>query len=286
MADVPPTGDRPEPSAPESDAALPSPDSMGVSEPPATEAAASSPEPPPAAPAPPVQPPASGWQTAPSDETEVPGAPGHFFAATVTRVAALLIDSIAVGIVAFAVGFVLSLAAAVVSPDSFDSGTLDETSSAADVMLGILLSLAGLAASYLYFVLLWRSAAKATIGQRAFRMQVGNAFDGATLTWSQATIRWLALFGLGILAAIPVLAGLGGLAILVWMIVLLATTATSPTKQGLHDRWAGSAVVATGSQNTTLAWGCLLAYVIGIALLFVVAFAAVVAFLAAYGGFE
>jgi hypothetical protein len=30
---------------------------------------------------------------------------------------------------------------------------------------------------------------------------------------------------------------------LVWAVILLVTTAASPTKQGLHDRFAGSAIV-------------------------------------------
>ena len=138
--------------------------------------------------------------------------------------------------------------------------------------------LAGLAVSFLYFGLLWRSAGKATVGQRLFRMQVGNAFDGAILTWEQVAIRWVVLFGFGILALLPVIGGLGGLVGFVWAIVLLVTTTTSLTKQGLHDRWAESAVVATGPQNTTLAWGCLIAYVVAVAVVIVLAFAVLVAF--------
>ncbi len=84
------------------------------------------------------------------------------------------------------------------------------------------------------------------------------------MTARQITIRWLTLFGLGILSVVPLLAGLGGLAAFIWDIVLLVTTASSATKQGIQDRWAGSAVVATGPQNTGLAWGCLIAYVVGI----------------------
>jgi hypothetical protein len=38
-------------------------------------------------------------------------------------------------------------------------------------------------------------------------------------------------------------AGFSGTALLLWSIVLLVTTAVSPTKQGLHDRFANSAIV-------------------------------------------
>jgi uncharacterized RDD family membrane protein YckC len=78
-------------------------------------------------------------------------------------------------------------------------------------------------------------------------MQVGNAADGATLTMEQAVKRWLALGGIFALAQLlQPLAALGilvGLAGIVWAIVLLVTTAQSPTKQGLHDQFAGSVVV-------------------------------------------
>src|SRR4029078_10799022 len=74
--------------------------------------------------------------------------------------------------------------------------------------------------------------------------QVGNAFDGRPLTMDQAIRRWL---GLGdvitLLGVLPAAAGLGRLLLFVWAIVLLITTATSPTKQGLHDKLANSAVV-------------------------------------------
>jgi uncharacterized RDD family membrane protein YckC len=59
--------------------------------------------------------------------------------------------------------------------------------------------------------------------------------------------RWLALGApFGIAQALNPLPGLGiliGLAAFVWFIALLVTTAQSPTKQGLHDRYAGTVVV-------------------------------------------
>jgi uncharacterized RDD family membrane protein YckC len=78
-------------------------------------------------------------------------------------------------------------------------------------------------------------------------MQVGNAADGATLTMEQAVKRWLAVGGVFSLAQflnpLPLLGLLVGLASLIWVIALLVTTAQSPTKQGLHDQFAGSVVV-------------------------------------------
>ena len=100
------------------------------------------------------------------------------------------------------------------------------------------------AISALYFIGSWSGGRRATPGQRLLSIQVGNAFDGRPLTMDQAIRRWL---GLGevvtLLGALPALAGLGNLVLFVWSVVLLITTATSPTKQGLHDRLANSAVV-------------------------------------------
>jgi len=42
---------------------------------------------------------------------------------------------------------------------------------------------------------------------------------------------------------VPAMVGLVFIAVIVWWIALLVTTATSPTKQGLHDRLANSLVV-------------------------------------------
>jgi len=264
MTDMQPGGDRPGPTAP----GLP-PTPTAVPEPPPAAPTGPAAAPPSApGPVPMAPPPQPAWQPPPASPRQpgVPGAPGYYFAATVTRVAALLLDSILVGIVGGVIGGIVGGVAGAAA-----SGT----SSTSIRLVG---GLTGLVVSFLYFGLLWRSSGKATVGQRLFRMQVGNAFDGAILTWQQVAIRWIVLFGFGILAALPVIGALGGLAGLVWAIVLLVTTATSLTKQGLHDRWADSAVVATGPQNTALAWGCLIAYVVVAAVLVILAFAVLVAF--------
>ena len=258
------------PFAPDAAQAPPSEAASIAAAPVVAAAAAATPPPAPVAPAPAAaQPPAQpAWNApppAPPRTAEVPGAPGRYFAITVTRVAALLVDTILLAILA---GIVIGILSALV-PGQF---MLDPEATTPTFGPGFAIAgLGGLVISYLYFFLSWRSGGKATPGQRVFKMQVGNAFDGAALTPRQITIRWLALFGLSILSVLPILAGLGGLLAFIWDIVLLVTTASSLTKQGLHDRWAGSAVVATGPQNTTLAWGCLIAYVVGILLLIAVA---------------
>ncbi|OGO57736.1 MAG: hypothetical protein A2V85_18445 [Chloroflexi bacterium RBG_16_72_14] len=103
---------------------------------------------------------------------------------------------------------------------------------------------------FLYFVGLWTSSSRATLGMRLMKLQIGNAFDGRTLTMTQAVTRWLAL-GLPFQATgfVPQLAAIAGLAGL-WTLVLLISTAVSPTRQGVHDRIANSAIVQPIAAST------------------------------------
>jgi uncharacterized RDD family membrane protein YckC len=109
-----------------------------------------------------------------------------------------------------------------------------------------------------YFVFLWSSGSRATLGMRIFRQQIGNAADGATLTLAQAFKRWLAMgYWVSLLGAIPLLGSITGLAQLVWWIVLLVTTGSSPTRQGSHDKFANTAIVQTGPAANPWVVGCL-----------------------------
>jgi uncharacterized RDD family membrane protein YckC len=180
----------------------------------------------------------------------VPGPAGLFYADVPNRIIAIIIDAIIVGIV----GLVLSLVVysvvgspttvtTVSDPNALLGVRFDTTTNWVSTIIGALL---GLALSAGYYIYTW-TAMRGTIGQKALGMQVGNAVDGATLTMEQAVKRWLALGGVFALAQfLNPLPGLGiliGLASLVWVIALLYTTASSPTKQGLHDRYASSVVV-------------------------------------------
>jgi hypothetical protein len=68
---------------------------------------------------------------------------------------------------------------------------------------------------------------------------------------------------------VPAFAGAASRVELLWVIVLMITTATSPTKQGFHDRFANSAVVRPIGASNTLATACLLIAVIVVVLLVV-----------------
>ena len=97
-----------------------------------------------------------------------------------------------------------------------------------------------------YFLWFWSGGRRATPGQRVFSIQVGNAFDGQPLSTSQALIRY---FAMGSWITLPVLLPFRGLALasfvalMVYLIALIASVVLSPTKQGFHDRLARSALV-------------------------------------------
>jgi uncharacterized RDD family membrane protein YckC len=146
----------------------------------------------------------------------------------------------------------------------------DMTAASATIEYGILAVVIG----GLYFVASWSGGRRATLGQRLFNIQVGNAFDGRPLSLEQAIRRWLGLGSfLNLFGFTPALALLSAGLLFLWNVALLITTATSPTKQGLHDRLANAAVVRPTNAGTGLAYGCLAVLVglIVIALLAIVA---------------
>ena len=187
--------------------------------------AAAPPEAPPQAP-PPGQPPVA-WQAAPPTPQgiPVPGSTGIFFASIWSRFAAWIVDSLVLFVFDIVVAAVIGIALAGVARTA-------------------LTAIAGVGISLAYFVPLWRGESRATLGMRAFAMQIGNAFDGARLTQNQALRRWAAMgYPLGLLSALTSTAGLGGLLILVLLIALFLTTLGSTTRQGWHDTFANTAVV-------------------------------------------
>lgn len=180
------------------------------------------------------------WQNeAPSAATRLLPA-GLDFSDTPSRVVAYFLDSIVIGVVN---SIPLTLTGA------FNVGYLtfpDRTAFVFAELIGFVLVFA-------YFVWFWSGGRRATPGQRVFGIQVANAFDGQPLSTKQAIKRWLGT-GLwtGIAVLLPFLAVgvativIGG----VWWLVVLISTIASPTKQGIHDRLAGSAVVRpAGASN-------------------------------------
>lgn len=220
----------------------------------------------PSPPAPLAEPrPATRWQ-APPPVVEVPGAPGLVFSDLPSRLVAYLVDIAIVGIAGAALVIALGLGEVVQTSTSRYVWVSGWTASIAFALLGAL-----------YFVFFWTGGRRATIGQRAFDIQVGNAFDGRPLTLDQALRRWLGYGSfLGLLGVVPSLRGFDALVQFVWILVLLASTARSPMKQGLHDRFARSALVRPADRASGGPAMTCLVIVVVIGILFLAAIAALI----------
>jgi uncharacterized RDD family membrane protein YckC len=211
------------------------------------------PAPPPQAPPPPSwqstpqppSPPAGGpstqqmpaWANAIMDRTPVAGPAGFYYADVPNRIIAYIIDYI----IYFIAYFILGAITLAILGDNVAGFSFQTTAS---VFVQQVLAFAAAGA---YFVYTWVYM-RGTVGMRLLGMQIGNERDGSTLTMNAAIIRFSLLFGPGFVAGLlyAVSLGLGfltSLVSLVWFIALLYTTAMSPTKQGLHDRYAHTMVV-------------------------------------------
>jgi len=184
--------------------------------------------------------PATAWETpAAAAPKPVPGAAGFVYADVPNRIIALIIDSILLAIITTIVNMVVY--GIVGQPMTFN-----ETGLGANMVALLVGTVVSLVLSAAYFVYSW-TRMRATPGQKALGMQVGNAADGKTLTQEQALRRWAVLFGpfaIGqVFIVAPTIGMLLGLASIGYAIYLLYTTSQSPTKQGFHDQFAGTVVV-------------------------------------------
>jgi uncharacterized RDD family membrane protein YckC len=171
---------------------------------------------------------------------EVRGTAGFVYADVPNRVIAFIIDIVVLVLIYIVVGIV-GVSIGLVSTDP--TNPFAERVGTGSLVLNLIL----IAIEGAYFILTWTSW-RGSAGQRVLGMQVGNEVDGRTLTMAEAATRWALLFGPSALGQLvgSFSAGLGSLislASFIWFIALLVTTAQSPTKQGLHDRYAHTVVV-------------------------------------------
>ena len=204
----------------------------------------------PAAPPPPPESSGSDSQwSAPPPAQPVAPASGFVYADVPNRAIAYIIDVIILFVINIIVSIVIGAILGPATKVSFNSNATDFGNLVtADVnyVTVLVTALVSTAINGVYFVWTWTNM-RGSLGQKVLSMQVGNEGDGKTLTMNQAVTRWIFLgapFGIaGALNPIPALGILIGLAALAWFIALLVTTAQSPTKQGLHDRYAHTMVV-------------------------------------------
>lgn len=233
---------------PAEDPGPPPPPSGGGSEPPA---------PPSGVPAP-----IAPWAPPPDAiGSGVPGAPTLVYGRTLDRVLAWWLDSIIVA-----------------APAIILAGLLGGGVASVGLELGgatLIASIIAVGIHLLYFVAFWTGSSQATLGMRLFKLRMGDATTGGVLTVQQGLLRWLAIGGaFQLVEIVPDLAWPAASLAFLWVLLLLVTTATSPTKQGLHDRIANSALVQpAGAQTPTVT--CLV-LLVGLLLVWVVAVVALV----------
>jgi uncharacterized RDD family membrane protein YckC len=230
------------------------------------------PAPVPQAPAPWAAPGAGGgWAAAPPDagRLAVPGAPGLVYGGALPRFVAYVVDAVLLGIVGWIITAPFASSAvteALRNPNTFDPANPVPFGPSAGVatILALVLEAA-------YFTFLWSSRGRATIGMRILKLQIGDATTGNRIPIATAFRRWLA-FGawLNLLAFIPVLLSYASLAVFGWQLVLLLTTALHPQRQGLHDRFANTAMVRPANAGSGgYVVGCILIVVALVLLSFV-----------------
>jgi uncharacterized RDD family membrane protein YckC len=172
--------------------------------------------------------------------------PGLVFSDTPSRLVAYLLDSIVIAVL-FSVPLALLGGYDFAYPDFPDRNVM---------IVGALISLS---LQVIFFVWFWSGGRRATPGQRVMRIQVANAFDGQPLSLRQAVKRWIGLgFWINFPLVLPYMVHAIASTVIaaIWWLVLLITTAASPTKQGLHDRFAGSALVRPAGVGNRWAVGC------------------------------
>jgi len=175
------------------------------------------------------------WEAAKA-ATPVPGAAGFVYGDLPNRIIALIIDAVVFLVFLVLVGIVLGV---IGLSAGFTAGKFDAIGT-------LVYSVISIAVSAAYFIGSW-TRSRSTVGMRVLGMQVGNAFDGKTITMEQGVRRWLALWGPGTLASVlsgvSAISGILSLISLGYGIYLLYSTSKSPTKQGFHDVFANTVVV-------------------------------------------
>ncbi len=216
---------------------------------------------PPAAPPPGSTGATVGWApVAPPREV----APGLSYADTISRFIAYVVDVILIGIVG-------GIIAAILGSGQSYSGTVFGRYEAGYRLSGAGYTVPVVILSLAYFVFFWSGGRRATIGQRIFGIQVGNAFDGHPLSIQQALRRWVGLgLFLSLLDLVLPSSSWLGLVQLVWWIVLLGSTALSPTNQGLHDKFANSALVRPSGSGAARGLALACSLIVGLFLVFAI----------------
>jgi uncharacterized RDD family membrane protein YckC len=192
--------------------------------------------------------PAPSWTRSLTSTAPLPGPAGLYYADVPNRVIAYIIDIIILGILGFVVALLLGgIFGGIVAPTE---GAIGGGGGDLNLLAFLVVGLGHLAISLAYFGYSWTTL-RGTPGMKLLGLQIGDERDGRSIDWNQALVRWLVLGIPSILSTVAsyVSSGLGfllSLVGLIWLIALLYSIAQSPTKQGLHDRYARTIMVKSG----------------------------------------
>lgn len=183
---------------------------------------------------------ASGLTSRLTSTARLPGPAGLVYADLPNRIIALIIDVIVLSVT----GFVLAwLFGGLVS----EPGALDSAGGELDITAFLIVLVLQLAVSFAYFGGSW-TLVGFTAGMWLLGLRIGDEIDGERIGWPRSLVRWLLLGIPALLSSlavyVPSFLGLILWALgVVWLALLLYTIAQSPTKQGLHDRYARTILV-------------------------------------------
>ena len=186
------------------------------------------------------------WAQSLTSTAPVPGPAGFYFADVPNRIIAFIIDLIVLAVAGMIISLVIGgIFGGLTTPRSLESAGGD-----LNVGAFLVVAIAQLAISFAYFGYCW-VALRGTAGMKMLGLQIGDESDGHSVSWNQALVRWLILGIPSILATfavfVPSVLGVVLTIIgVIWLVVLLYTIAQSPTKQGLHDRYARTILVKAG----------------------------------------
>jgi uncharacterized RDD family membrane protein YckC len=167
------------------------------------------------------------WTSNLTARGSISGPAGVALADVPERVIAYIIDAIIIGLIGIVIGLVLG---SVLGPSFIAQ------------ILGVALTLAVSAG---YFIYQWSRMGGQTVGMKVLKLAVRDEATGAPPSQQQAINRWLVLGLPGALSlayVIPLLGLIVSIAVFVYYIYLLVTTAQSPTRQGFHDKFAKTVV--------------------------------------------
>lgn len=188
------------------------------------------------------------WNRSLTASVALPGPAGLWYAEVPDRVIAFVLDVIALAVVGILLAIVVGgVFGGLGTGDARVGGSIDAGAGDLNVGAFLVVGIVALAVSFTYFTYSW-VVLRSTPGMRMLGLRIGDQIDGHAISWDQALVRWL-LMGvaatlLTFVVYVPSLVGmLSALLGLVWLVIVLVSVTRSPTKQGLHDRYARTILV-------------------------------------------